>query len=189
MEKYRYTKEWFLNSEIKYLLFRYVDATKQNNILEIGCYEGLSSIYFADNFLEHTNSTLMCIDPFLNIQNNDHQIYLQNNEEQHFDFNLSICKNRDKITIQKITSDQFFKNNQQMFNFIYIDGCHEIEFIKRDMENSFRFLEINGIMWLDDYLGGDEFLIKNTMNNFLMKYKGQYEIVHIRYQLAIRRIK
>ena len=30
--------------------------------------------------------------------------------------------------------------------------------------------------------------IKNTMNGFLEKYKNQYEILHINYQLALKKI-
>ena len=104
-----------------------------------------------------------------------------------FDFNISNCKNIDKITINKITSDIFFENNNQTFNVIYIDGCHEPDFIKRDMENSFNILQKNGIMWMDDYGGGDGIQIKNTMNTFLEKYKGQYELIHQGYQLAIKK--
>lgn len=71
-------------------------------------FEGLSSVFFADNFLDNTNSSLTCVDPFLTIDNNDHEQFLQNNEEKSFDFNTSICKNANKITIHKITSDDFF---------------------------------------------------------------------------------
>lgn len=148
----------------------------------------MSSVFFADNFIDNTNSSLTCVDPFLTIDNNDHKQFLQNNEEKSFDFNTSICKNADKITIHKITSDDFFKKNNNMYNFIYIDGCHEPEIIKRDMENSFNFLQKNGIMWMDDYGGGDGIQIKNAMNTFLEKYTGTYIILHNGYQLAIQKI-
>ena len=161
MSNYKYTEYWFLKSEIKISVFNFLDKTKENKILEIGCFEGLSSVFFADNFLD--------------------------NEEMNFDFNISNCKNLDKITIHKITSDNFFENNNETYNFIYIDGCHEPSFIKRDMENSFNVLEKNGIMWMDDYLGGDGIKIKNTMDAFLEKYNGQYELIHRGYQLAIRK--
>ena len=55
----------------------------------------------------------------------------------------------------------------------------------RDMENSFKVLDNNGIMWMDNYGGGDGIQIKNTMNNFLNKYKGKYHLIHSGYQLAI----
>ena len=48
-----------------------------------------------------------------------------------------------KIKVFKITSDEFFANNDKKFNLIYIDGCHEPEFISRDLENGFECLEEN----------------------------------------------
>jgi len=188
MKNYKYSQNWFLVSEIKNRLLRFLDKSTQNKILEIGCFEGLSSVFFADNFLDNSNSTLTCVDPFLNIDNNDHKQFLQNNEEMNFDYNISNCKNIHKLTIHKITSDIFFENNSQTYNFIYIDGCHEPDFIKRDMENSFNILEKNGIMWMDDYGGGgDGIQIKNAMDTFLQKYNGQYELIHQGYQLAIKK--
>jgi hypothetical protein len=187
MNNYKYSQMWFLGSEIKDSLSNFLDKSKLNKILEIGCYEGLSSVFFADNFLNNPNSSLTCVDPFLTIINNDHSQFLCNNEEMNFDFNTLVCQNSDKITIHKVTSDQFFEKNDKTYNFIYIDGCHVPDFIKRDMENSFNILEKNGIMWMDDYGGGDGIQIKNTMNAFLEKYKGQCDIIHNGYQLAIKK--
>ncbi len=187
MENYKYSQTWFINSEIRRLLLHFVNNNTTNNILEIGCFEGLSSVFFADNLLDKPRSTMTCVDPFLNINNNDHQQYLMNNEEMNFNHNISICKNSNKISVHKITSDEFFKINNQTYNFIYIDGCHEPDFIMRDMENSFKVLEKNGIMWMDDYGGGDGIKIKNTMDEFLKKYENQYDLIHVGYQLAIRK--
>ena len=188
MNSYKYSQSWFLGSEIRKELENRLDKFKENKMLEIGCFEGLSSVFFADNFLTNPTSTLTCVDPFLTIDNNDHSKLLQNNEEISFDFNISICKNSDRITVHKITSDIFFENNKQTYNFIYIDGCHEPDFIRRDMENSFSILEKGGIMWMDDYGGGDGIQIKTVMNKFLEKYNGQYEIINRGYQLAIKKL-
>jgi hypothetical protein len=129
-----------------------------------------------------------CVDPFLIIDTNDHASLLLNNQEYNFDNNISNSKNYNKITIHKITSDEFFINNKKTYNFIYIDGSHDIEFIKRDMENSFKVLDKDGIMWLDDYGGGPSDPNKKCkipMDNFLSKYYGLYTIIHKGYQLAI----
>jgi predicted O-methyltransferase YrrM len=185
MFEYKYSQTWFINSEINQNLEKFIDKTKQIKILEIGCFEGLSSVFFADNFLDNPNSTLTCVDPFLTIDNNDHGYLLQNNEEHNFDHNISVCKNSDKIVIHKIISDDFFKYNKTTYNLIYIDGSHIPEYITRDMENSFAVLEKNGIMWMDDYMGGDGIQIRNVMNSFLEKYINQYELINFGYQLAI----
>ena len=184
---YKYSQTWFLHSEIKNLLKHHINNSTENIMLEIGCFEGLSSVFFADNFLNFQSSRLICVDPFSTISTNDHSQYLQNNEELNFNYNISNCKNSDKIIVHKITSDKFFETNNKDYNFIYIDGCHDPEFIKRDMENSFAVLKQNGIMWMDDYCGGDGIQIKNAMNEFLDKYNSQYEIIHSGYQLAIKK--
>ena len=184
---YKYKQTWFLYSEISKLLISYCQTYDTNTILEIGCFEGLSSVFFADNLLNNLNSTLTCVDPFMTIDNNDHQELIVNNTESNFDYNINMCKNSNKIQVHKITSDEFFKTNTKTYNIIYIDGSHECDYIKRDMINSFRFLKPNGIMWMDDYLGGDSIKIKNTMDQFLFEYQGQYKIIHSGYQLAIQK--
>ena len=51
------------------------------------------------------------------------------------------------------------------------------------MENSFRFLEKDGIMWMYDYGCGNDGIIKKTMDEFLVKYERQYELIHKGYNL------
>lgn len=60
MNNYKYSQPWFLGSEIKDCLANFLDKTTENKILEIGCFEGLSSVFFADNFLENSKSSLTC---------------------------------------------------------------------------------------------------------------------------------
>ncbi len=192
MSEYLFTKNWFPGCECNTQMNLYVDSQQENRILEIGCLEGSSSIFFADYFLDHPNSTLTCVDPFLHSDHNDHRQFLTNDEETRFDHNITVCKNANKISAHKITSDQFFENNTKTFTFIYIDGSHEVDYIKRDMDNSFKVLEKGGIMWMDDYLGGDgvHFYIKERMDEVLKQYEGQYERLPlpVNYQLAIKKL-
>ena len=177
MENYKYTKTWFIGNEIMFILDKFLDRTSENRILDIGCYDGLSTSFFANNFIDNSNSSSTCVDPYLSIDSND---------EKSFEYNVSICKNREKIKINKITSDNFFKDNDKTFNFIYIRSYNLPDFIKRDMENSFNFLEKNGIIWMDDYKPKEE--IKNVIDEFLIKYEGQYKLLHMNFQLAIMKL-
>jgi predicted O-methyltransferase YrrM len=188
---YKFTQNWFLSSEIYQFIKKWIDPLKKQNILEIGSYEGQSSVFFADSFLDHPESTLMCVDPFLSMANNDHTNLLANNEEEHFLHNISICKNNEKIAFSKTTSDDFFDKNTETFDLIYVDGCHECDFILRDLENAFAVLREGGIMWMDDYLGGNQRIyptIQQTMHQFLDKHPNEYVIIHRGYQLAIQKI-
>lgn len=67
-----------------------------------------------------------------------------------------------KIKIQKIgvdpvsggtirdTSDNFFKRNNKKFDIIFIDGLHEYDQVKKDINNSLFFLNNNGVIFLHD---------------------------------------
>jgi hypothetical protein len=96
MENYKYTQNWFLNSDIRKLLLKYIKQDVKHSILEIGCFEGLSSVFFADNLLNHPESSMICVDPFMSIETNDHKEFLNNNEEMNFDYNITHCKNANK---------------------------------------------------------------------------------------------
>lgn len=189
MEKYKHTQKWFLGSEIKKTLVNHLQTSSKNTILEIGCFEGLSSVFFADTFLEHPSSSLTCVDPFMTITDNDHKQFITHSVESNFDYNIGNCKYPSKITVNKITSDDFFLENTKKYNFIYIDGCHEPDFIERDMKNAFAVLEEGGILWMDDYLGDDGIKIKASMDTILKSFQGKYDIIHSGYQLAIRKRK
>lgn len=50
----------------------------------------------------------------------------------------------------RMSSDNFFKNNQDKFDLIFIDGLHQYEQVKRDVYNSLKFLNDNGVILLHD---------------------------------------
>jgi hypothetical protein len=106
-----------------------------------------------------------------------------------FDFNINNSSNKEKIKIYKITSDSFFEINNQNYNLIYIDGSHDLEYITRDIKNSYNCLEKGGIMWIDDYKGGgpENNNLQKTIDQVLLTLTEPYEIIHKEYQLAIRK--
>ena len=52
----------------------------------------------------------------------------------------------------KATSDEFFKKNTNKFDIIFIDGLHHYDQVKKDIENSIKFLNERGIILLHDCL-------------------------------------
>ena len=55
------------------------------------------------------------------------------------------------------TSDEFFKKNNENFDCIFIDGLHEYSQVKKDIENSLKFLNQDGIILLHDCLPNNYF--------------------------------
>ncbi len=51
-----------------------------------------------------------------------------------------------------MTSDDFFKTNLKRFDVIFIDGMHQVEYLVRDLNNSLKFLNPGGIIFIDDIL-------------------------------------
>jgi hypothetical protein len=52
----------------------------------------------------------------------------------------------------RMTSDDFFKNNSQKFDIIFIDGLHTYEQCQKDCLNSLNALKENGIIFFHDML-------------------------------------
>ena len=52
----------------------------------------------------------------------------------------------------KMTSDEFFSNNNDKFDIIFIDGLHQYEQVIKDVKNSLNCLTKNGIVLLHDCL-------------------------------------
>lgn len=179
-----FSNAWFNYSELRKNINNYLNNEELNNILEIGSYEGASSCYFSDNFLDHKDSTLTCIDPF-DTKDTTSEVYY--NIKDTFIKNITLSKNYNKITLHETTSDEFFKGNVKMYNFIYIDGSHIIENIIKDLINAIKYCKKDGIIWMDDYLG-DNGNIKPFIDSFYEEYKYFIGIVHKGYQIAFKKL-
>jgi len=56
----------------------------------------------------------------------------------------------------KMTSDDFFKQNDKSFDVIFIDGLHTYEQAQKDVINSLKILNTNGVIFIHDLLPGDK---------------------------------
>jgi predicted O-methyltransferase YrrM len=189
-QKYKYNHKWFLESELFYNIHKYIDKNARLFILEIGSYEGLSAVFFSDYYLDHKNSILVCVDPF---DTHDVSTPVEMTTEQLFIDNVNKSNNSCKVFFIKNYSNDFFNNNYQLFDFIYVDGSHEPHQMYLDMINAYNACKVNGIIWLDDYRGGDHsngpnYAMKEAVDVFLQDYNKQIKIIHDNYQLGIQKL-
>ena len=138
-----------------------VDYIEQKNpiILEIGVHKGQFSKLLLKNLKPRK---LILVDPWKAF---DQEIYqnswygnkdnlgqkIQNKYYKDLKDYFKGKKYEKKIIIKKQTSDQFFIHNKIKFDLIYIDGNHLESYVKKDIKNSIKFLNNNGIIVLDDY--------------------------------------
>ncbi len=105
---------------------------------------------------EKTNSTrLKIINYYLNKSNT--KKYLEIGCDKNLIFNK--VRTNFKIGVDPVrggnrrcTSDFFFKNNNIFFDVIFIDGLHEYTQIRKDLKNSLKFLNKNGIIIIHDLI-------------------------------------
>jgi predicted O-methyltransferase YrrM len=191
---YEFTQNWFNKLADKNAIKKYINSENVNKILEVGSFEGQSSVFFSDKLLDNEKSFLICVDPFFDSGTVDDitTLFVNKDVKNRFLSNISKSKNFNKITHHCNTSDDFFITNKITFNFIYIDGCHNPEYVKRDVNNAFKILEENGILWMDDYLYGNRKehvgTPKDVIDQFLKENQGKYEIIYKGYQIAIRKL-
>lgn len=167
------------------------------DILEIGSWEGRSSVFFLNFFKK---SKLHCVDTWLgSIEQfkgtqsieNEHNKNKMSKVEENFDYNLKLFTERYKKN--KITSDEYFNKNSFFYDLIFIDGLHYFDQVIRDAENSVNFLKQNSYLLFDDYTyrwsgykSGKNVL--NAVNHFLTIYKDQFEIIYISEQVLLKKI-
>lgn len=191
-ENTKCTFRWFDNSELQKNLFRFLNPLKQNKILEIGTFEGLSATFFSNHFLFHPRSKLVTLDPYNSISSNDHEKFVSKETERMFNYNIAHSRFPRKVQMYKMTSDAFFNKLERKwfkprFNFIYIDGCHDPSVITRDLKNSWKYLIYGGIVWLDDYLSCPQGKVAAAIDEFIKNQPG-CEVVHKGYQIAIKKL-
>ena len=183
VDLYKYTQLWFLNSNIQIELMKHFSPFQKNTILEIGSHEGISACCFSDNLLYHTNSTLDCVDSF---STSDTTSPVTNQTETFFMHNIAKTANANKCKLHKMYSDEFFTRNTKKYNFIYIDGSHVPEQVQKDLLNAMNCIQLNGIIWMDDYGSCDAF--KTTVDDIYKTQKHKFEIIYIEWQFAMRKI-
>jgi predicted O-methyltransferase YrrM len=141
----------------------------KNKFLEIGCWEGMSTTWFIQNYLD-ANGSITVIDTFEGGDEHRNQILANLTQEEkdkvfnqvYDDFMSNI-----KETIGKNQKYEVMKNTSynalaelivrgEKFDFIYIDGSHEASDVLIDAVMSFPLLNSGGIMIFDDYTWGDQ---------------------------------
>ena len=68
------------------------------------------------------------------------------------------------------TSDNFFEKNKDMFDIIFIDGLHIYEQVKKDILNSIKYLNDEGVILIHDCL--PDSMAKQAVPRYKMQWNG-----------------
>jgi predicted O-methyltransferase YrrM len=165
--------------------------------LEIGSFEGRSTVWLLENILSHATARIDCIDTFegsvehermgLNLDNLLTR-FLGNTEPYAKKVRCHKGKSQDVLR-----SPDFGPYEVESYDFIYIDGSHKAADVLEDAVLSFRLLKIGGLLIFDDYAwqGGGPTEFDNPRRGveaFYSAYQNQLEPVQISYQAVFQRV-
>ena len=198
MSEYEFTQDWFnWAPEVWNQLTPMLSGRAgHRQFLEIGSFEGRSSIWIAENMMQD-NDILRCIDTWEGGE--EHGEENMSEVEERFRRNLIVATEklpRRRIIQQKGTSvreiARWLTTDNQHFDFIYIDGSHLAKDVMTDACMAWPLLKPKGLMVFDDYLwvpNARDILHrpKAAIDAFTNLFAEEVEIVHIGYQLIVRK--
>lgn len=102
------------------------------------------------NFLIYKNNFKNYLEIGVSTGDNISHIITENKDG--VDPGVGIYSNLSSLVNFKMTSDEFFSKNEKHYDFIFIDGLHETEQVDKDIFNSLKFLNKDGMIMLHDTL-------------------------------------
>lgn len=122
-------------------------------VLEIGCFEGLTSRYICDNLL-NKDGRMVCVDPLTDEYLPDHK----DNAMFVGQYDRFIRNTKGyPIELRRLKfSDAYEDMYHYRFDLIYVDGDHREESVYWDAKRAFFLCRVGGFILFDDYDGYDE---------------------------------
>ena len=177
--------DWF-TSKTPVLIDKFENNDEKNkiiNILEIGSFEGRSTIFFLNYF---SNCNITCVDTW----SGSHEQGDIKFEKIEKNFDKNIDKYSKRVKKIKKNSDTFFKQNSDKYDFIFIDGYHHANQVLRDGTNSLNCIKPGGYILFDDYTyrSGGHKKGENPINaiNQILKENSNIKIIYLDAQILIK---
>lgn len=137
-----------ISSSPQFSLYRLLRHLRPEHVLEIGSQTGASAVIMALAFRDNgIDADITCIDPFYPSGDNDG---LETLKEWYGNVYSSGFK--DGIQLMLTTSSQILPALDKKFDFVFVDGSHEYEFVKEDCLMSLQMLKIGGYFMVHDYI-------------------------------------
>lgn len=163
---------------------------KPLHVLEIGSYEGRSTVWMLENVLLHKDSKITCVDPYKPYSDLDKFPVNWGEVEARFKKNTEPYK--DKIVSVKEESTSFLKRTSDMYDVIYVDGGHTSEQCLIDGVLSHLVLRKGGIIIFDDYMWSQLAKAPNVpraaIDAFMECFAQQYQFIFAAYQVILKKL-
>lgn len=197
MQQYLHT-DWFSQNIPNFIEIKN-NLPQRKDVLEIGCFEGRSTTWILENFLE-PDGKIVCVDPFEGSPEHS-DIDLSNLEKRWSENVESVRKKTQTCQLYKMVSYQALAEliTQKMsFDFIYVDGSHTAPDVLTDACMCAGLLRKDGVILFDDYrwpCPGDKWPVdltelktpKPAINAFASVFAEVLQPVISNYQVAFKK--
>jgi len=187
---------WFEQSDAKRNFEKHLLplADKEIKCLQVGAYTGDATKWMVENILKQEDSFLVDVDTWEGSDEAVHhnmdwkdvyKTYQEKNAK-------ALAENR--VLTMQMTSDRYFAGigQEQIFDFIYVDGDHTAFAVLRDGSNAYDKLKVGGILAFDDYIWslnqGDFFDPKPAIDALIHLLAGRVEKIEDNSQLWLKKI-
>jgi predicted O-methyltransferase YrrM len=130
---------------------------KPRSVVEIGCFEGRSTLWLLDNLLGHADSRIYCLDLF--DRGVEHPPTDGRTVRQQFDSNIAESPHASKVEVLDGRSCQRLielAHRGARADLVYVDGSHRAPDVLEDLVMSFHIAKIGAVIICDDYLWSNE---------------------------------
>jgi predicted O-methyltransferase YrrM len=192
-DEYQFTQDWFGWAPAVWEQLIPMLPEGKRSFLEIGSFEGRSTVWIIENMMRK-GDYILCIDTWKGGE--EHGAEDMDAVWQRFKSNMAIAEKKTGISAGTARgtsvvglADELAESNQ--YDFIYIDGSHTAPDVLTDACMAWPLLKPEGIMVFDDYMWGNPRDIlhrpKPAIDAFCNIFAETAEIVHVGYQLAVRK--
>ena len=163
---------------------------RPQRLLEIGSWEGRSTVFLLGYL---PGGTVTAIDTWEGGVEHQRQPEVATLEGR-FDHNIAAFRDRlvKRKGLSSVVLADLAREETECFDFIFIDGSHFADDVMIDAVLAWRLLQNGGIMVFDDYLWrleryGWKKNPAQAVNLFLRLIDGEYALLHVGHQMAIRK--
>jgi len=180
MNDYKFTTDFVSGFTDQWRMFLTdIQGRPGSKMLEIGCFEGRSTLWFLENILTGSGSSITCVDLFIKPY------------EDLFDHNISISGRAGQVTKLFGQSQTVLTNLNRMFDAVYVDDGHREQEVREDLCQAWRLSKSGAVLILDDYLWEPHLPLTErpmrAIDDFLLEQCGKYALLHKNYQVIIRK--
>ncbi|GAB4020886.1 hypothetical protein GCM10028808_63910 [Spirosoma migulaei] len=181
---FSFTSDWashnYVNWEKWFTGYRHQPNLR---VLEIGSFEGRSTVWFLENVLTHPSAQLVCVDPMP---------WPVNPPRPRFMHNIQLTGKAQQVTlIQERSEIALTKLPPASFDIIYIDGAHDAINVLADGMYSWELLKVGGLMLFDDYLWEPDkpeyHRCQRAIDLLLKQFGTRKTLLHLDYQALLRK--